>query len=99
MFKMTSPSKVALFGAKSPIATQIIQQSKWDIDTYNRDQLDVLNLSHFKHLSLDSYDLLITLIGCNQAGGVEITKQRSEDVQATMNTNLIGNMMLIQKYI
>jgi short-subunit dehydrogenase len=96
---MTSPSKVALFGAKSPIATQIIQQSKWDIDTYNRDQLDVLDLSHFQHLSLDSYDLLITLIGCNQAGGVEITKQKSEDVQATMNTNLVGNMMLIQKYM
>ena len=96
---MTSPSKVALFGATSPIATQIIQQSQWNIDTYNRDTLDVLDLNHFQHLSLDRYDLLITLIGCNQAGGVEITKQRSEDVQATMNTNLVGNMMLIQKYM
>ena len=96
---MTSPSKVALFGATSPIATQIIQQSQWNIDTYNRDTLDVLDLSHFQHLSLDSYDLLITLIGCNQAGGVEIIKQKSEDVQATMNTNLVGNMMLIQKYM
>ena len=31
--KMTSPSRVALFGATSPIAQQISQQSKWRIAT------------------------------------------------------------------
>jgi len=97
--KMTSPSRVALFGATSPIAQQISQQSKWRIDTYTRDHCDVLNPDHFNRLFLDKYDVLITLVGCNAAGGIEIEKQQPEDIQKTMGTNLTGNMMLIQKYM
>ena len=57
--KMTSPSRVALFGATSPIAQQISQQSKWRIDTYTRDDCDVLNPDHFDRLFLDKYDCLL----------------------------------------
>tara|TARA_R100001591_G_scaffold117112_1_gene135710 strand:+ start:1754 stop:2434 length:681 start_codon:yes stop_codon:yes gene_type:complete len=96
---MTSPSKVALFGASSPIAKQIVAQSKWNIDTYTREQCDVLDSNHFQRLILSKYDVLISLIGCNQAGGIQIEKQQSQDVQTTINTNLTGNIMLIQKYM
>ena len=96
---MTSPSKVALFGASSPIAQEIVKQSKWNIEQYDREHCDVLNADHFSRLSFKNFDVLITLVGCNQAGGVEIVTQQSHDVQTTMNTNLTGNMMLIQKYM
>lgn len=96
---MTSPSKVALFGSTSPIAKEIQSQSKWNVDAYDREHCDVLNSIHFDRLMLADYDMLITLIGCNQAGGVEIVKQKASDVQKTMDTNLVGNMMLIQKYM
>lgn len=96
---MTSPSKVALFGASSPIAKQILEQSKWSIDTYTREHCDVRDANHFQRLILDKYDVLISLIGCNQAGGIQIERQQSQDVQTTINTNLTGNIMLIQRYM
>ena len=96
---MTSPSKVALFGSSSPIAEQVSKQSKWFIHHFDKAQCDFTNADHFDRLDLSEYDLLISLVGCNQAGGVEIVQQESKDIQTTMSTNLIGNMMLIQKYM
>lgn len=96
---MTSPSKVALFGSTSPIAQEIVKQSHWNIDLFDRDHCDVLDPNHLTRLNLKDYDVMITLIGCNQAGGVEIINQQPEDISKTMATNLIGNMMLIQKYM
>jgi len=96
---MPQSPNVALFGATSPIAQQIILQSDWNIDSYTRNDCDVNDYNNFSSLNLNKYDVMVSLIGCNHGGGIEIERQMSIDIAKTLQTNLVGNMMLIQKYM